>query len=108
MAQQEARLRPDCRVVSLNWGPWDGGMVTPALKKLFAAEGVEIIDLAAGADYLLRELATPPGGPVELVILGARTEVQAEEQTPMSTNVCISKAFDLELTIDQYPFFTPM
>ena len=33
-AQQPAALLPHCRVVSVNWGPWDGGMVTPALKKL--------------------------------------------------------------------------
>src|SRR5262249_49411237 len=40
IAQAEARRLPHCRVVSLNWGPWDGGMVTPALKKLFESEGV--------------------------------------------------------------------
>ncbi|MEJ2202258.1 MAG: SDR family NAD(P)-dependent oxidoreductase, partial [Desulfuromonadaceae bacterium] len=61
MAQQQARLRPHCRVLSLNWGPWDGGMVTPALKKLFQQEGIEVIGLQAGADYLLQELATPTG-----------------------------------------------
>jgi hypothetical protein len=108
LAQQQAHRRPACRVLSLNWGPWDGGMVTPALKKLFAAEGVEIIDLAAGADYLLRELATAPGGPVELVIHGARADAQndahTEAQSQPAANICISKAFDLELTVEQYPF----
>ena len=103
-AQLEARRRPDCRVVSLNWGPWDGGMVTPALKKIFAAEGVEIIDLAAGADYLLRELATAPGGPVELVIAGAKAGAHIEGAAPVAANACISKAFDLDLTVEQYPF----
>ena len=32
--------------MSVNWGPWDGGMVTPALKQLFAKEGVGVIPLA--------------------------------------------------------------
>jgi NAD(P)-dependent dehydrogenase (short-subunit alcohol dehydrogenase family)/acyl carrier protein len=104
LAQQQARLRPACRVLSLNWGPWDGGMVTPALKKIFASEGVEIIDLAAGADYLLRELATAPGGPVELVIHGARVEAHSDTQHQPAANICISKAFDLELSVEQYPF----
>ena len=36
IADQQAESRPDCRVLSLNWGPWDGGMVTPALKKISA------------------------------------------------------------------------
>src|SRR5204862_168661 len=65
-AQQQAAARPGCRVVSVNWGPWDGGMVTPALKRVFAAEGVGVIPLRAGADYFARELQQA-GGPVEVV-----------------------------------------
>ena len=42
-ARQEALRRPGCRVVALGWGPWDGGMVTPGLRRLFQAEGVELI-----------------------------------------------------------------
>ncbi len=33
VAWQEARRRPQCKVTSINWGPWDGGMVTSALEK---------------------------------------------------------------------------
>ncbi|MDZ4183984.1 MAG: SDR family NAD(P)-dependent oxidoreductase [Desulfuromonadales bacterium] len=104
LAQQEARLRPDCRVVALNWGPWDGGMVTPALKKLFVAEGVEVIALRAGSAYLLQELATPPGGATELVILGAHAAEPAEEVEAPRENIYVSKAFDLDLSIEQFPF----
>jgi len=104
IAQQEAGLRPNCRVLSLNWGPWDGGMVTPALKKVFAAEGVAVIDLKAGADYLIEEIATPPGGPVELVVLGGREEAASESPAQAHDNIYISKAFDLEVSIEQYPF----
>src|SRR4029450_7335977 len=49
LAQAEARLRPRTRVASVNWGPWDGGMVTPQLRKLFASEGVGVIPLREGA-----------------------------------------------------------
>jgi hypothetical protein len=70
MAVVEARRRPGCRVVSFNWGPWDGGMVTPRLAKVFAAEGIGLIPLADGARYAVRELAAPPGGPAEIVVLG--------------------------------------
>jgi NAD(P)-dependent dehydrogenase (short-subunit alcohol dehydrogenase family) len=104
IAQQEAAQRSDCRVLSLNWGPWDGGMVTPALKKVFAAEGVSVIDLKAGADYLVEEIATLPGGPVELVILGGREEAASEVSSRSHDNIYVSKAFDLEVSIDQYPF----
>ena len=37
LAQQQARRLPRCRVVSVNWGPWDGGMVNAALKNGFRA-----------------------------------------------------------------------
>lgn len=69
LAQQQARRLPRCRVVSVNWGPWDGGMVSPALKKVFAQEGIGLIPLEAGANYLVEELRSPPGDAVEVVVL---------------------------------------
>lgn len=103
-AQQQAATKPDCRVVSLNWGPWDGGMVTPALKKVFAQEGIEVIDLQRGAEYLIDEISSPQETAVELVILGGGEEEAEEEQTESHQNIYISKAFDLDLSVDQYPF----
>ena len=47
-AQRAARRLPECRVVALNWGPWDGGMVTASLKPLFEREGLGLIPLEAG------------------------------------------------------------
>ncbi|SEA74634.1 polyketide-type polyunsaturated fatty acid synthase PfaA [Desulfuromusa kysingii] len=104
MADQQAQQRPDCKVLSLNWGPWDGGMVTAALKKVFSQEGIDVIDLGAGSEYLIHELATPTSGPVELVISGGDAESQIEEATEPPQNLCVSKAFDLELDVQQYPF----
>jgi NAD(P)-dependent dehydrogenase (short-subunit alcohol dehydrogenase family)/acyl carrier protein len=71
LAQQQARRLPRCRVVSVNWGPWDGGMVSPALKKVFAQEGIGLIPLEAGANYLVEELRSPPGDAVEVVVLAS-------------------------------------
>jgi acyl transferase domain-containing protein len=47
---------PNAKVLSFNWGPWDGGMVTPELKRMFNARGVYIIPLDAGAKLLASEL----------------------------------------------------
>jgi acyl transferase domain-containing protein/NADP-dependent 3-hydroxy acid dehydrogenase YdfG len=69
VARQQARRLPSCRVVSVNWGPWDGGMVTPALKKLFESEGVGCIAPAEGADYLVKELGQLADRAVEVVVL---------------------------------------
>ena len=70
MAQAERIARPSCRVVSVNWGPWDGGMVTAELRKVFEAEGVGVIPMTAGARYLANEIGGELDGPVEVVILG--------------------------------------
>jgi malonyl CoA-acyl carrier protein transacylase len=66
----EAKRHPSCRVISVNWGPWDGGMVTSSLKKLFASEGVGLIPLSAGADYLIGELTEVDHRATEIVIIG--------------------------------------
>ncbi len=77
LAQDEARRRPGCRTVSINWGPWDGGMVTPALKKVFAGEGIGLIGMAEGGDFLVREIAATDS-PVEIVAL-AETAAEVSE-----------------------------
>ncbi len=68
-AQAEARRRPGTRVVAVNWGPWEGGMVTPALRKVFEAEGVGLIPLTEGGLFAVQEL-TAAGKAVEVVALG--------------------------------------
>jgi acyl transferase domain-containing protein/NADP-dependent 3-hydroxy acid dehydrogenase YdfG/acyl carrier protein len=53
-----------CRVVALGYGPWQGGMVSPALQKHFLDRGVGLISLEAGAeataDVLLARAPVPP------------------------------------------------
>lgn len=50
------RQHPSCHVVSFNWGPWDGGMVTPELKQIFAERNVEVIPVEVGTQMLVDEL----------------------------------------------------
>ncbi len=71
IAQAEARKRPTARVVAINWGPWDGGMVTPGLRKLFESEGVGLIPLAEGGTFAVQELGAA-GRSVEVVALGPK------------------------------------
>jgi len=40
---------PNCRARAFDFGPWSGGMVTPALQKMFEEQGVEIIPRVGGA-----------------------------------------------------------
>ena len=132
LAQAEARRRPDCRVVAMNWGPWNGGMVTPALRRVFAQEGVGVIETTAGADLLVRELSAPgtSGSPVEIVVLapldgkaaavrdeadgdgreerGARRPPNSQAGTPAVPGVvaeaaAVTVAFERELSVSQMP-----
>jgi hypothetical protein len=86
LAQQQTKLRPSCRVLSVNWGPWDGGMVTPSLKKIFENEGIGLIPLKAGAEYLIQEICSSSDRPVEAVIQGK----------PSSFAPSIERSIDLE------------
>lgn len=81
-AQVESRRRPGCRVVSVNWGPWDGGMVTPGLKKIFESEGVGVIPLLDGAAFLVNEL-NAAGRAVEVVALGKPKPTSGSGVQPM-------------------------
>ena len=69
LARQFSLHFPQCRVASFNWGPWDGGMVQGGLKKLFAAEGVGLIPLEAGADVLVSEFEQTDSQSVEILVL---------------------------------------
>ncbi len=55
-AYQLQREHPACRVIALDWGPWDGGMVTPALKALFAQRRIDVIPIDGGVEVLLAAL----------------------------------------------------
>ena len=68
-AQQQALRLPSCRVVSFNWGPWAGGMVTDALKPMFEQEGLSLIPLDAGAKLVVEEARRGEGPAVELVVV---------------------------------------
>ncbi|MFI6364228.1 SDR family NAD(P)-dependent oxidoreductase [Nocardia sp. NPDC050630] len=43
------RRHPDCHVTAIDWGAWDGGMVTPELREHFHARGIALLDPETGA-----------------------------------------------------------
>jgi malonyl CoA-acyl carrier protein transacylase len=58
VSSQLAAQHPDMVIRSMAWGPWEGGMVTPALKQHFASLGVPMIPIDVGASWLVNELRT--------------------------------------------------
>ena len=59
---------PNCHVVSFNWGPWDGGMVTPELKKMFMAKNVYVIPLDAGSELFVNELSSATNERLQIMV----------------------------------------
>ncbi|MGW5117281.1 SDR family oxidoreductase [Streptomyces noursei] len=55
-AAVEAAARPGCRVRSLAWGPWRGGMVTPALADHFESAGAPLLATDTGAQAFVEEM----------------------------------------------------
>lgn len=70
-----AKAQPEAQVLSLGWGPWDGGMVDETLRAHFAAQGIELIGREAGAALFAELVTTGRRDLVELCIgapLGTR------------------------------------
>ncbi len=61
---------PHCHVVAIDWGPWDGGMVTPALKQLFAERHIQVIPIEVGAWILANELSAANHAVCQTVVGG--------------------------------------
>jgi acyl transferase domain-containing protein/NAD(P)-dependent dehydrogenase (short-subunit alcohol dehydrogenase family) len=67
-----ARWDGQVKVAAIHWSPWDQtthgvGMVTPEVRRQFAARGVHLVKALAGRQLLLNELLYGPVGEVELV-----------------------------------------
>ena len=79
VAQNEQRRRgKKCHVKSINWGPWEGGMVTPQLKALFLQKGIALVPVAAGAAFFVNELGVTDEDSVE-IIYGSSLQTENEE-----------------------------
>jgi len=107
-----AEQNKSCRVVSINWGPWDGGMVTDSLKKEFAKKHVELIPVREGAECMVREMAAPLTSPIE-VVLGGTFPTSMDELEDMkqaaaahpgpAPSAHLGLSFTKEVDVDLYP-----
>ncbi|MEE4262155.1 MAG: SDR family NAD(P)-dependent oxidoreductase [Desulfobacteraceae bacterium] len=114
MALNEAARRPDCRVVAINWGPWDGGMVTSALKREFERNGIGLIPVDHGVQCMLDEMKADSNKFVEVVI-GAKIsntnadvhqEIKRPELVrprPAVPKQQLSLSFERDIGIAHYP-----
>jgi len=89
-AEQKTRGK-ECRVKSIGWGPWEGGMVSPELATVFKKKGIPLIPIEEGATYFVEEIQGTRTG-CELVFggsLGQVTNTQREHGTPKTWKLWI-------------------
>lgn len=65
------------RVVSINWGPWDAGMVSDELRQQFAQRGVSLVPVDVGCQRLVEEINGGRPGEVEVLICGEDNQLMA-------------------------------
>jgi len=98
IAAREARARAgSCAVQAIGWGPWDGGMVTPALRAHFAAQGAALIPLADGAAAFVRELGARAGGEILL-------SASQRSEAPVATVATRPLGSDLLVNARTHPY----
>jgi len=71
------RKLPHCHILSIDWGPWDSGMVTPELRKVFESRNVEVIPTEAGASLLVDILLSGDLQEAQVVVGGSPLDLPA-------------------------------
>ena len=77
-AAEALRRGPSCRVRSLLWGPWAGGMVTDVVAARMQARGVPLLALDQGADAFVREMSAADAGDAAVVLAAFAAEAVLE------------------------------
>lgn len=86
---------PDCRVLSINWGPWDSGMVSPELKKVFKERNIHLIPADLGAQALIKEL-TRAEQPAAQILIGSPIHADLEFQPLQGEKFSVTRKLKLE------------
>ncbi len=91
VALAEQAGRPGCRVRSVAWGPWRGGMVTRELAERFDERGVPLIDPGAGAAAFVAEM-TGTHQDVHVVVAGEGTRILHGGEHHLEAEVVVDDA----------------
>jgi len=96
LALQQDRPWENCRVISFNWGPFEGGMVTPELARHFASQGIDLIPLKIGAQLFASEILMQSTGAREIVVGGKNSLELSPDRKTLSKEVQLEISLDLE------------
>jgi NAD(P)-dependent dehydrogenase (short-subunit alcohol dehydrogenase family) len=66
---------PHFHTVAINWGPWDGGMVSDELRRLYATKNIFPIPVGEGRQRCLEELGRGNSCNPEIVVAASLQQI---------------------------------
>jgi NADP-dependent 3-hydroxy acid dehydrogenase YdfG len=79
------RNHPKTKVSAINWGAWEGGMVSPELKKKFLEAGVVLVNHAGGAAMFVNEFNKKYDNEPQVIIGGTLPTPQSAISPQLNT-----------------------
>lgn len=87
---------PACHIVSIGWGPWDGGMVSPQLKKLFDRKNIDLIPVEVGSQMLVDELSNDRAKVPQIIIMSKPIVAENKQLVSQDRTFRIQRVLSLE------------
>ncbi|TQC45029.1 SDR family NAD(P)-dependent oxidoreductase [Rhodococcus sp. WS4] len=81
---------PDHHVTAIDWGAWDGGMVTPELRGYFLDRGVALLDPRVGARAFTQQFTEARRD--DVVVLVGEAESLAENGRPEQSDTIVRRS----------------
>ena len=82
-----------CAVKALDWGPWGGGMVTPAQAETFRQRGMPVMPVAEGTALFVEEVRKGPDPAVEILSWPAGIEFpDRRPKAPLQARITFNRA----------------
>ncbi|WP_344404258.1 SDR family NAD(P)-dependent oxidoreductase [Streptomyces longisporus] len=99
------RELPSARVTAMNWGAWDGGMVSDDLRAMFASRGIALVPLATGAGMFAEQFTAGHGHDTVIVTgpltpLSAPPAVEGSARTPLVVDRTLTDLAEQPLLTD--------
>jgi Polyketide synthase dehydratase/KR domain len=93
-------LYPKMQVVSINWGPWERGMMNPILQKYYQEQGIDLIPVTIGAEFCQQELSIAKACQTPQVVISGSLSIPANYTLQQQQ----ADTFDRYLSVQNNPF----
>jgi NAD(P)-dependent dehydrogenase (short-subunit alcohol dehydrogenase family) len=98
IAQYEFHHRKSCHVKSLNWAPWESGMVDEKLMKMFSEKNIPILSIDEGTTYFTSEILKDDPHSAEIeIIYGSLNASQDKKNNHHKILITVNSTEDIYL-----------